>query len=131
MSISGYRRPIILRSLLAINAFAWSAHAQDTAQVDSIYYNGKVVTVDQQSQIAQAFGVSGETIVAVGDEPLVRSFAQKDTAFIDLQGKMVLPCHKYLANKDPFSWFEHLGSGSNVAQHILDRLHLRDSVIPF
>lgn len=132
MSISGYRRPIILRSLLAINAFAWSAHAQDTAQVDTIYYNGKVVTVDQQSQIAQAFGVSGETIVAVGDEPLVRSFAQKDTAFIDLQGKMVLPglidSHVHAPDASMFEW-DHPIPEMETIQDVLSYIRSRSEVL--
>ncbi|MFM7515648.1 MAG: amidohydrolase [Pirellula sp.] len=132
MSISGYRRPIILLSLLAINAFAWSAHAQDTAQVDTIYYNGKVVTFDQQSQIAQAFAVSGETIVAVGDEPLVRSFAQKDTVFIDLQGKMVLPglidSHVHAPDASMFEW-DHAIPEMETIQDVLSYIRSRSEVL--
>ncbi|MFM9065655.1 MAG: amidohydrolase, partial [Pirellula sp.] len=106
--------------------------AQDTAQVDTIYYNGKVVTVDQQSQIAQAFGVSGETIVAVGDEPLLRSFAQKDTAFIDLQGKMVLPglidSHVHAPDASMFEW-DHPIPEMETIQDVLSYIRSRSEVL--
>lgn len=132
MIFSGYRMPTMLSSLLAIIAFAFSARAQETARVDTIYYNGKVVTVDQQSQIAQAFAVSGEKIVAVGDEPLVRSFAQKDTALRDLQGKMVLPglidSHVHAPDASMFEW-DHPIPEMETIQDVLSYIRSRSEAL--
>jgi len=132
MSFSGYRMPTMLSSLLAITASAFLAQAQETARVDTIYYNGKVVTVDKQSQIAQAFAVSGEKIVAVGDEPLVRSFAQKDTVLKDLQGKMVLPglidSHVHAPDASMFEW-DHPIPEMETIQDVLSYIRSRSEAL--
>jgi predicted amidohydrolase YtcJ len=132
MIFSGYRMPTMLSSLLAITAFALSAQAQETARVDTIYYNGKVVTVDKQSQIAQAFAVSGEKIVAVGDDTLVRSFAQKDTVLKDLQGKMVLPglidSHVHAPDASMFEW-DHPIPEMETIQDVLRYIRSRSETL--
>jgi len=132
MIFSGYRMPTMLSSLLAITASAFLAKAQETARVDTIYYNGKVVTVDKQSQIARAFAVSGEKIVAVGDEPLVRSFAQKDTVLKDLQGKMVLPglidSHVHAPDASMFEW-DHPIPEMETIQDVLSYIRSRSEAL--
>lgn len=132
MNISACRMPITLLSLLAINASALSAQAQDTARVDTIYYNGKVVTVDSQSKVAQAFAVSGEKIVAVGDDTLVRKFAQKDTVLKDLQGKMVLPglidSHVHAPDASMFEW-DHPIPEMETIQDVLSYIRSRSEVL--
>ena len=132
MNISACRMPITLLSLLAINASALSAQAQDTARVDTIYYNGKVVTVDSQSKVAQAFAVSGEKIVAVGDDTLVRKFAQKETVLKDLQGKMVLPglidSHVHAPDASMFEW-DHPIPEMETIQDVLSYIRSRSEVI--
>lgn len=132
MNISACRMPITLLSLLAINASALSAQAQDTARVDTIYYNGKVVTVDSQSKVAQAFAVSGEKIVAVGDDTLVRKFAQKETVLKDLQGKMVLPglidSHVHAPDASMFEW-DHPIPEMETIQDVLSYIRSRSEVL--
>ncbi|MFN9626401.1 MAG: amidohydrolase [Planctomycetota bacterium] len=132
MNISACRMPITLLSLLAINASALSAQAQDTARVDTIYYNGKVVTVDSQSKVAQAFAVSGEKIVAVGDDSLVRNFAQKETVLKDLQGKMVLPglidSHVHAPDASMFEW-DHPIPEMETIQDVLSYIRSRSEVL--
>ncbi len=132
MNISACRMPITLLSLLAINASALSAQAQDTARVDTIYYNGKVVTIDSQSKVAQAFAVSGEKIVAVGDDTLVRKFAQKDTVLKDLQGKMVLPglidSHVHAPDASMFEW-DHPIPEMETIQDVLSYIRSRSEVL--
>ncbi len=132
MIFSGYRMPTMLSSLLAITAFAFSAQAQETARVDTIYYNGKVVTVDSQSKVAQAFAVSGEKIVAVGDDTLVRKFAQKETVLKDLQGKMVLPglidSHVHAPDASMFEW-DHPIPEMETIQDVLSYIRSRSEVL--
>src|SRR5438105_3607759 len=59
--------------------------------VDAIYVNGKVVTVDRQFAIAEAFAVGGERFVAVGTDAEVRRLVGPATVVIDLGGRTVLP----------------------------------------
>jgi predicted amidohydrolase YtcJ len=89
---SSIERTIALRLAWAL---AWSlaciARAQDATPVDTIYFNGRIVTVNQNSEVAQAFAVHKDRIVAVGDNASLRKFATSNTVLKDLQGRMVLP----------------------------------------
>ncbi len=63
---------------------------QDTrVRVDTILYNGKVVTIDASLSIASALAVTGDRIVAVGSEDLVQEYVADN--MIDLGGNMLMP----------------------------------------
>jgi predicted amidohydrolase YtcJ len=91
--------PILLVTLLA--ACTRSAGAP----IDSIYYNGKVATVDDQFTIAEAVAVRDGRIVAVGSNRNVRHLATRGTKQLDLGGRTVLPgfydSHVHLNIGDP------------------------------
>ena len=89
---SSIQRTIALRLAWALAwSLAWIARAQDATPVDTIYFNGRIVTVNQNSEVAQAFAVHKDRIVAVGDNASLRKFATSNTVLKDLQGRMVLP----------------------------------------
>jgi predicted amidohydrolase YtcJ len=58
---------------------------------DVIYYNAKVVTVDDQFSYAQAVAITGDKFTAVGLNEAVRVLAGPDTRFVDLRGMTVIP----------------------------------------
>jgi predicted amidohydrolase YtcJ len=58
---------------------------------DVVFVNGRIVTVNDRSEIAQAFAVRGERIIAVGSDSEVRKLAGPSTILRDLKGRMVLP----------------------------------------
>ena len=58
---------------------------------DSIYVNGKVVTVDAIDSIAEALAVKGDRILAVGSRADVEEWAGPATEVVDLGGKTVVP----------------------------------------
>jgi len=58
---------------------------------DRIFYNGKVLTVDENFSIASAIAIRGERIVAVGESAEIRGLADGRTEQIDLGGKTVIP----------------------------------------
>ena len=58
---------------------------------DTILFNGKVYTVDQQRSIASAVAFCGDKILAVGSDSEILPMADKETKVIDLCGKLVLP----------------------------------------
>ena len=58
---------------------------------DVIYYNAKVVTVDDQFSYAQAVAITGDKFTAVGTSADVRRLAGPATRQIDLRGLTVIP----------------------------------------
>src|SRR5438874_2630064 len=58
---------------------------------DLVLRNGKVITVDAASTIAQAIAIAGDRIVAVGPEAAVAAATSPATRVIDLRGKAVIP----------------------------------------
>jgi predicted amidohydrolase YtcJ len=58
---------------------------------DAIYYNAKVVTVDDQFSYAQAVAITGDKFTAVGTNDAVRALAGPDTRLVDLRGMTVIP----------------------------------------
>jgi predicted amidohydrolase YtcJ len=58
---------------------------------DSIYYNAKVVTVDDQFSYARAVAITGDKFTAVGTNDAVRALAGPDTRLVDLRGMTMIP----------------------------------------
>ncbi|MDX3907167.1 MAG: amidohydrolase [Pigmentiphaga sp.] len=58
---------------------------------DAVFVNGKVVTVDGKSSIAQAFAVRGGKFVDVGTSQRIMAYAGPATQVVDLQGRTVIP----------------------------------------
>ncbi len=58
---------------------------------DTIFVNGKILTVDADFSIASALAVSGERIDAVGGTQEISSLAGPNTQIVDLQGRTVIP----------------------------------------
>ena len=83
------RFPTVCLSLL----FIAGGSAQQGALVtpDAVFYNGKIVTVDSEFRIQQAFAVKGEEFLAVGTTARVRAMAGPNTRQVDLHGATVIP----------------------------------------
>ena len=58
---------------------------------DVIFYNGPVLTMDPDLPQAEALGVRGDMIVAVGPTDEVMALSGPDTVLIDLAGNALLP----------------------------------------
>src|SRR5688572_26055943 len=58
---------------------------------DAIFYNGKIITVDSDFNIQQAFAVKGDVYVAVGTNARIRALAGTNTRLVDLQESAVIP----------------------------------------
>ena len=56
-----------------------------------ILRNGKIVTVDGNSRIAQALAIAGGRITAVGDSASISKLADPHTRVVDLRGRTVIP----------------------------------------
>ena len=90
---------MIKTSLCLYIFFILLASCKNNPEVDSLFYNGYIYTVDSTFSKAEAFGVKNGKIVLVGsNEELLQCKAKNK---VDLQGKFVYPgfidahCHFY------------------------------------
>ncbi|HSV54600.1 MAG TPA: amidohydrolase [Burkholderiaceae bacterium] len=61
------------------------------AAADSVFKSGKVVTVDGQSSIAQAFAVRSGRFIAIGSNAEMDAYIGAGTKVVDLGGRTVVP----------------------------------------
>ena len=57
--------------------------------VDTVFVNGKIVTLDEDDTVATTLAVHDGRIVAVGDDELLEEYAGAKT--VDLEGRVMLP----------------------------------------
>ncbi len=69
---------------------------------DTVLFNGKIVTVDEDFSIAEAVAIKDGRFVAVGANDPIRSLAGDSTEMVDLEGGTVLP-----GFNDPHLHFAH------------------------
>jgi predicted amidohydrolase YtcJ len=65
--------------------------APATRPVDLVFRNGKVITVDGRSSVAQAIAITGDRIAAVGPDDAMTAHIAPGTRVIDLKGRSVTP----------------------------------------
>src|SRR5262245_54661834 len=92
--------PIPRRDFLRATALAGGLTAPAAAQTDAtstvvpadlILKNGKVITVDAASTIAQAIAIAGDRIIGVGSDAAMTAHIAPGTKVADLKGKTVIP----------------------------------------
>ncbi|MCK5353173.1 amidohydrolase family protein, partial [bacterium] len=69
---------------------------------DTVLFNGKIVTVDEDFSIAEAVAIKAGKFIVVGSNAQIRSLAGDSTEVVDLEGKTVLP-----GFNDPHLHFAH------------------------
>jgi len=81
--------------LVIIQACTEQADSAPAAEVvsgaDTVFINGKVLTVDQNFNEVQAVAVTGNQISAVGTTADINALIGSNTQVIDLQGKTMIP----------------------------------------
>jgi len=58
---------------------------------DFVFRNGKIITLDRNSTIADSIAIAGDRIAAVGPNAAMAAFTAPATRTIDLRGKTVVP----------------------------------------
>jgi predicted amidohydrolase YtcJ len=93
---------------------------------DAIYYNAKVVTVDDHFSYAQAVAITGDTFTAVGTNDAVRRLAGPNTRQVDLRGMTVIPGltdnHLHNAGGGPGVDLSRARSTADVLNAVADRV---------
>ena len=83
---------LILSCLSLLTAFVQATQfASPEKAVDTIYYGGPIVTLNDKQPSAQAVAVKNGKIVAVGSENSMIPFTGKKTQQIFLEGKTLVP----------------------------------------
>ena len=82
---------VVLAGLFLVSCSGIPGSGGTSEIADTILFNGKIVTVDAKSSIAQAVAIRGNRIVAVGSDADVRRHAGGATRLVDLRGRTVLP----------------------------------------
>lgn len=86
-------RGLLVKAVAAVTAavaLASCAHIAATS-ADTVYLDGKVITVDKNFSIAQSVAVKDGKFVAVGSTAEIRKYVGSGTRVVDLQGKTVVP----------------------------------------
>ena len=78
-----------LASLILHAGLSSTLSAQETP--DQIFFNGKIITVDDYFSIQEAVAVSGDRILAVGSNADINALAGSQTKNINLEGRTVVP----------------------------------------
>src|SRR5947209_7387494 len=98
------------RRFLQYAAMAPLGTAQDFP--DTIYRNGRIVTLDPANRIAAAVTVRSGKILAVGSEADARAAASRRARVVDLAGRTMLP--------GLFAAHDHLPQGGLIALFEVD-----------
>ncbi|MCK5735728.1 MAG: amidohydrolase family protein, partial [Spirochaetaceae bacterium] len=61
------------------------------SSADTIYCNGKILTVDGGFSIVEAVSISGDRFLSTGSDKEILQTADKDTVLVDLAGRTVIP----------------------------------------
>lgn len=59
--------------------------------IDTVFFNGKIYTMNEKEEVAEVVGITGQNIVYVGNFIGLLPLVRKDTNFIDLKGRTLLP----------------------------------------
>ena len=105
---------------------------QQTA--DLILTNGKIITVNDTFQIAQAVAVKGTRIIAVGSNAEVQKLAGPNTNRIDLKGKSVVPGfidnHAHFQEEGAYWTMELRFDGMDTRKKVLDAIAAKAKATP-
>jgi predicted amidohydrolase YtcJ len=78
---------------IVLSACLWIAEVQagEDGKADVVLLNGKIYTADRARSVKQAVALSGNTILAVGNDADMKGLIGPKTKVVDLDGKLVLP----------------------------------------
>src|SRR5678815_4569390 len=82
---------VLVCAIVASGLPAQRQPARAGAPPDVVYYNAKIITVDDQFSYAQAVAIAGDKFTAVGTNESMRRLAGPNTQQVDLHGMTVIP----------------------------------------
>jgi predicted amidohydrolase YtcJ len=82
---------MLILAVTLVSCFVSPLRAADDNRRERVLYNAKIFTGDSQHPYAEAIGIRGDKIVAVGTRAEASAAVEADAESIDLQGKTLLP----------------------------------------
>ena len=96
---------------------------------DRIFYDGQILTVDDNFSIVSAIAIAGERIVAVGDTLEIRALVNDQTEQVDLAGRTMIPGlidnHLHYLRGTNFAAYETRIHGVTSRAEVLSRITAR------
>jgi len=97
-----------------------------TTLADTVFINGKILTVDDEFSIVDAIAIKGDRIVAVGESSDILALAGSATKRIDLEGKTMIPGiidnHIHYLRGTRFAAHETRIHGLDTRKAVLERI---------
>ena len=84
-------RPLLILACASATLAAQGPLLPRAPAPDLVLFNGKVITVDRGFSIHEAVAISGDRILAVGNDDQMRTVAGSTTRMVDLKGSAVIP----------------------------------------
>ena len=88
--VSAYMRSLWISEFLT-NRFNLTVDPNPSPLTEMVFYNGVVITMDEDTPMAEAVLVRDGEIVAVGDNEEILSHASEIAEYMDLEGRTMLP----------------------------------------
>lgn len=108
----------VLVALVPAAGVAADVADRDAAAV--VLVNGRVLTMDAQSSVAEALAIRGGEILATGDIVAIRALAGPGTRTIDLGGRTVVPglidTHAHFKAADMADYVVDMSKAKSVAE---------------
>lgn len=125
----------VLAFLIAIGLVVSLGNASPlSAQApDAVFHSGKVLTVDKEFRVVEAFAIRSDRIVATGTSQEMKALATGSTKLIDLEGRTVIPglmdSHVHAAGASVFE-FDHPVPTMQTVADVLSYIRTRAKVVP-
>ena len=82
---------VLVTGLMAVLVSTGCADKTVPVTVDTIYFNGNVITVNSEELVAEAIAISDGKVLAVGGTKDIIAMATGKTRKINLDGKTMVP----------------------------------------
>jgi hypothetical protein len=102
----------LLPIMIALGAGGAAAAPAQVAEL--VLRGGKIVTVDDDIQQAEAIAVAGDTILAVGGDDHIGAFIGPETRVIELEGQLAIP--GFIESHAHFASMGEAGSRLNLTE---------------
>jgi predicted amidohydrolase YtcJ len=100
-----------------------------TPTADTVFINGKVVTVNSHDEVAEALSIGGNRILRVGHRPYVEQTVGPGTKVVDLKGRTLIPGfienHIHMTNSPQRLWVDCSYAACPSIADIAEKIALR------
>jgi predicted amidohydrolase YtcJ len=100
-----------------------------TPTADTVFINGKVVTVNSRDEVAEALSIGGNRILRVGHRPYVEQTVGPGTKVVDLKGRSLIPGfienHIHMTNSPQRLWVDCSYAACPSIADIAEKIVLR------